>query len=83
MILKGDQAVPTPLNRGKGEVTGAIIRGMRFKVADVLGYLAAGMSGEEILNDFPFLEQEDIKASLLYAAERIDHSIIKVTLNAA
>ena len=83
MILKGDQAVPTPLNRGKGEVTGAIIRGMRFKVADVLGYLAAGMTGEEILNDFPFLEQEDIKASLLYAAERIDHSIIKVTLNAA
>ena len=83
MSLKGDQAVPTPLNRGKGEVTGAIIRGMRFKVADVLGYLAAGMSGEEILNDFPFLEQEDIKASLLYAAERIDHLIIKVTLNAA
>ena len=60
-----------------------VIRGMRFKVADVLGYLAAGMTGVEILNDFPFLEQEDIKASLLYAAERIDHSIIKVTLNAA
>ena len=60
-----------------------VIRGMRFKVADVLGYLPAGMTGEEILNDFPFLEQEDIKASLLYAAERIDHSIIKVTLNAA
>ena len=59
------------------------IRGMRFKVADVLGYLAAGMTGEEILNDFPFLEQEDIKALLLYAAEKIDHSTIKVTLNAA
>ena len=60
-----------------------VIRGMRFKVADVLGYLPAGMTGEEILNDFPFLEQEDIKASLSYASERIDHSIIKVTLNAA
>ena len=60
-----------------------VMRGMRFKVADVLGYLAAGMTGEEILNDFPFLEQEDIKASLLYASERIDYSIIKVTLNAA
>ena len=60
-----------------------VIRGMCFKVADVLGYLAAGMTGEEILNDFPFLEQEDIKASPLYASERIDHSIIKVTLNAA
>ena len=61
MILKGDQSVPSPLDRGKGEVTGAIIRGMRFKVADVLGYLAAGMTGKKkILNDFPFLEQEDI-----------------------
>ena len=54
-----------------------------LKWADVLGYLAAGMTGEEFLNDFPFLEQEDIKASLLYAAERIDHSIIRVTLDAA
>ena len=60
-----------------------IIRGMRFKVADVLGYLAAGMTPEEILNDFPFLEPDDIKAALLYAAEKIDHSIIKVNLNAA
>ena len=83
MRLKGDQAVPFPLNWRKGEVTGPIMRGMRFKVADVLGYLAAGMTGEEFLNDFPFLEQEDIKASLLYAAERIDHLIIRVTLDAA
>jgi uncharacterized protein (DUF433 family) len=60
-----------------------IIRSMRFKVADVLGYFAAGMTTEEILNDFPFLEREDIKAALLYTAERIDHPIIKVTLNAA
>lgn len=60
-----------------------IIRGMRFKVADVLGYLGAGMTAEEILSDFPFLEPDDIKASLFYAAERIDHSVIKVNLNAA
>ena len=42
-----------------------IIRGMRFKVADVLGYLSSGMSIEEILEDFPYLEKEDITASLL------------------
>ncbi|MEO6722177.1 MAG: DUF433 domain-containing protein [Ferruginibacter sp.] len=60
-----------------------IIRGMRFKVADVLGYLAAGMPAQEILNDFPFLEADDIKAALLYASEKIDHSLIILNLNAA
>lgn len=60
-----------------------IIRNMRFKVADVLGYLAAGMTIEELLSNFPFLETEDIKASLIYASERIDHPIIKINLNAA
>ncbi len=60
-----------------------IIRNMRFKVADVLGYLAAGMTQEELLTDFPFLEPDDIKASLMYASEKIDHTIIKIELNAA
>ncbi len=60
-----------------------IIRGLRFSVADVLGYLAAGMSAEELLSEFPFLESDDIKAVLLYAAEKINHPIIKVELNAA
>ncbi len=60
-----------------------IIRNMRFKVADVLGYLAAGISKEELLTEFPFLESDDIKASLLYASEKIDHTIIKIELNAA
>ncbi len=40
-----------------------VIRGMRFAVADVLGYLAAGMTQEEILADFPYLDKEDITAS--------------------
>jgi uncharacterized protein (DUF433 family) len=50
------------------------IRGMRITVADVLGYLASGMSFEEILADFPYLEREDILACLSYAAnkERIE-----------
>ncbi len=60
-----------------------IIRNMRFQVADVLGYLAAGMTSEELLANFPFLEPDDIKASLLYASEKIDHPIIKIELNAA
>jgi uncharacterized protein (DUF433 family) len=59
-----------------------IIRGMRFKVSDVLGYLASGMTVEEILTDFPYLEKEDITASLEYAQKKVEHSIITVQLNA-
>ena len=46
------------------------IRGMRISVYDVLSYLAAGMSEAEILADFPYLTNEDIRACLAYAAER-------------
>ena len=46
------------------------IRGLRITVYDVLSYLASGMSYEEILEDFPDLEKEDILACLEYAAER-------------
>ena len=45
------------------------IQGMRITVYDVLGYLASGMSHEEILDDFPDLEEEDIRASLAFAAD--------------
>ena len=45
------------------------IRGMRITVYDNLGYLASGMSQEEILADFPYLEVEDIRASLAFAAD--------------
>ena len=60
-----------------------IIRGMRFKVSDVLGYLSAGMSIAEILADFPYLEKEDISAALLYASKKLDHPVISVQLDAA
>jgi uncharacterized protein (DUF433 family) len=43
---------------------------MRITVADVLGWLAAGMSHEQILADFPELTEEDIRACLAYAADR-------------
>jgi uncharacterized protein (DUF433 family) len=46
------------------------IRGMRITVYDVLEYLAAGMSHQEILEDFPYLTEEDIRACLSYAADR-------------
>lgn len=43
---------------------------MRIAVADVLGWLAAGMSHEEILRDYPELTEDDIRACLAYAADR-------------
>jgi uncharacterized protein (DUF433 family) len=46
------------------------IRGLRITVGDVLGYLAAGMTHEEILRDFPYLKEEDIRACLAFAADR-------------
>ena len=46
------------------------IRRMRITVYDVLEYLASGMSQQEILDDFPYLTEEDIRACLAYAADR-------------
>lgn len=46
------------------------IRGMRITVGDVLEYLAGGMSIPEILEDFPYLTEEDIRACLAFAADR-------------
>jgi uncharacterized protein (DUF433 family) len=47
-----------------------VIRGLRITVTDVLEYLAAGMSEDDILRDFPDLEREDIRACLAFAAQR-------------
>ena len=46
------------------------IRGLRVTVSDVLEYLASGMTEAEILADFPELTSEDIRACLVFAAER-------------
>lgn len=46
------------------------IRKMRITVYDVLDYLASGMTHEEILTDFPYLEKEDILACLEFAANK-------------
>jgi uncharacterized protein (DUF433 family) len=52
------------------------IRGMRITVFDVLSYLAAGMTHDEILADFPYLTEEDIRACLSYAADRERQTLI-------
>jgi uncharacterized protein (DUF433 family) len=46
------------------------IRHMRIAVADVLGWLAAGQTHAQILEDFPELTEDDIRACLAYAADR-------------
>ena len=49
------------------------IRGMRVRVKDLLELLAAGVSPEGILQDYPYLEKEDIQAVLEFAAAQSDH----------
>jgi uncharacterized protein (DUF433 family) len=53
-----------------------IIRGMRIRVSDILGFLAAGDTRETILDQFPDLEDEDITAALVYAQQATDHRMI-------
>ena len=48
------------------------IRGIRFPVSTLLGYLAGGMRSEQILSDFPFLENEDILQAIAFAAASMD-----------
>lgn len=54
------------------------IRRMRITVSDVLGWLATGMSHQEIIDDFPELTEEDIRACLEYAADR-ERRLVTVT----
>ena len=52
------------------------IRGMRIRVVDVLELFAAGLSAEQILEEMPDLEMEDLKASLHYAARKMDYPVL-------
>lgn len=54
------------------------IRGLRITVYDVLEYLAAGMSEDQILKDFPDLTRDDIRACLAFAADR-ERKLVKVS----
>lgn len=57
------------------------VRGLRITVYDVLGWLAAGMTEQEILVDYPELVSDDIRACLTYAAER-EHRIVRMPRSA-
>jgi uncharacterized protein (DUF433 family) len=59
------------------------IRGMRFPVVTLVGYLAGGMTMEEILQDFPFLEKKDILEALGFAAVSMDQNYMPLQQVAA
>ena len=52
------------------------IRGFRLRVKDILELMAAGASCDEILHDYPFLERDDLRAALGFAAEQLDHDAL-------
>jgi uncharacterized protein (DUF433 family) len=52
------------------------IRGMRIRVTDILDLFAAGLSGEQILDEMPDLEMDDLQAALQYAARKLDHPVL-------
>ena len=54
------------------------IRGMRIRVKDVLELLAAGVSEQAVLKDYPYLESDDIRAVLEYAAAQSDHPVLQL-----
>ena len=51
------------------------IRGMRIRVKDVLELLAAGVTELEILTEYPYLEQDDIRTCVAFAAADVDHPV--------
>lgn len=54
------------------------IRGMRIRVIDILDLFAAGLTAEQILEEMPDLEREDLQAALQYAARKLDHPILPI-----
>jgi uncharacterized protein (DUF433 family) len=52
------------------------IRGMRVRVSDVLDLFASGLTGEQIREELPYLEAEDLQACLQYAAREIGHPVL-------
>lgn len=52
------------------------IRGLRIRVTDILELLGSGASNDEILEDYPYLEGEDILAAIEYAARQTDHAVL-------
>lgn len=53
------------------------LRDTRVRVKDILDLLASGATPEEILEDYPYLEQADIAAALAFAAQYLDHTMLR------
>ena len=52
------------------------IRGLRIRVSDVLDLLANGLTPQQVLDELPDLEMEDISACLRFASRRLDHPVV-------
>lgn len=52
------------------------IRGMRIRVSDVLDLLASGLTSEQVIEELPDLQPDDILASLQFASQRVDHPVV-------
>lgn len=52
------------------------VRGMRIRVTDVLDLYAAGLTSEQILEEMPDLEREDLQACLQYASRKLNHAVL-------
>ena len=52
------------------------LRGMRIRVSDVLDLFAAGLSAEQVLEEMPDLEADDLKAALTYTSRKRDHPVL-------
>ena len=53
------------------------IRGMRIRVSDVLDLLASGLTEDEVLEELPDLEREDVRAALQFASRRVGHPVLR------
>jgi uncharacterized protein (DUF433 family) len=54
------------------------VRGMRIRVVDILDLLSAGLNSDQILDELPDLEKEDIVAALRYASQMLNHPVVAV-----
>ncbi len=52
------------------------IRGMRIRVVDILDLLASGLTQDQVIEELPDLEKEDIEAALRYVSHKFDHPVL-------
>ena len=77
--MMSEQALLNRITFNPGQCGGRpCIRGMRIRVKDVLDMLAGGATEQEILQDYPYLEAADIRASIAYAALQLDHAVVAI-----